>query len=279
MKINFKILLISALVLLTTGHSIAQVENFGSRSSLGFMVGGSYYIGDLNQYKHFNNTNLSAGLIYRYHVNSRIELRGAVRYGKVEGYDSESDRPDNLARNLSFESDIFEMSGGLEFNYLNYKMGNKQYFFTPYMFIDIGLFKMNPKTEYNGELVELQPIGTEGQNSDLSDIKAYRLTQIVIPFGVGFKINLGERAALSLEYGIRKTFTDYLDDVGKGDYLNRTQLAEQNGSIAANLSDRSPVDIEMTGSRGNAETKDWYSMFGVMFTFSLGKPGNCHYQK
>lgn len=279
MTLYFKIVFIGFLVFITTNKAFSQVENFSSRSAIGVMVGGSYYIGDLNKYSHFKNTNLSLGIIYKYHLNSRLELRGTFRYGKIQASDSDSKNPDQLARNLSFESNIFELAGGLEFNYLNYKMGNKRYFFTPYMFIDIGLFKMNPKTEYNGELVELQPIGTEGQNSDLNDKKAYALTQIVVPFGVGFKFNLGDRAALSLEYGIRKTFTDYLDDVGKGSYLDRIELAEQNGNIAANLSDRSPSGIQMTGSRGNAETKDWYSMFGVMFTYTLGKPGNCHYQE
>ncbi len=278
MKSIFKILLISLLVFLTNNTVVAQIENFRSRSSLGFMVGGSYYIGDLNKYDHFKNTNLSLGLIYRFHVNSRLELRGSFRYGKVEAYDSESGKADQIARNLSFESSLFEIAGGLEFNYLNYKMGNKDYFFTPYMFIDIGVFKMDPKTEYNGEMVSLQTVGTEGQNSELTSKNSYLLTQLVIPFGIGVKFNLGKRAALSLEYGIRKTFTDYLDDVGTGTYLNKADLAQQNGNIAARLSDRSPSGVQMTGSRGNPETKDWYSMFGVMFTFSLGNPDICFYQ-
>ncbi|RFC53492.1 type IX secretion system protein PorG [Brumimicrobium aurantiacum] len=275
---KFKLVILIGLILFGANQVNAQLENFRSKSSIGVIVGGSYYIGDLNKYDHFKNTNLSFGLIYRYHVNSRLELRTSLRYGRVEAYDSESERPDQIARNLSFESPLYEVTGGLEFNYLNYKLGNKDYFFTPYMFIDIGLFKMNPQTEYNGEMVELQTIGTEGQNSDLTEKNSYSLTQLVVPFGVGFKINLGERAAFSLEYGIRKTFTDYLDDVGKGVYLNRTELAEQNGNIAAVLSDRSPSDIQMTGQRGNAETKDWYSMFGVMLTFSLGNPDICYYR-
>ncbi|PWH85043.1 type IX secretion system protein PorG [Brumimicrobium oceani] len=278
MKFIFKIVLTLAVVFSIIGSTHGQLENFKSRSSLGFMGGGSYYIGDLNKYKHFNNTNLSFGMIYRFHVNSRIELRGTVRYGKVEAYDSESGYADQIARNLSFESSIFEVAGGLEFNYLNYKMGNKDYFFTPYMFIDMGVFKMDPKTDYNGELVSLQTIGTEGQNSELTSQNAYPLVQLAIPFGIGFKINLGKRAAVSLEYGLRKTFTDYLDDVGKGEFLNAAELAQQNGNIAASLADRSPSEIKMTGSRGNAETKDWYSMFGIMFTFSLGNPDICFYR-
>lgn len=269
---------LSGLIIIGTFNSVnGQTESFISRSSLGVMIGGSYYIGDLNQFGHFKHTNLSGALLYRYHVNSRVAIRGALRYGKVEGYDSDSNDPYRQARNLSFESEIFEVAAGVEFNFVNYKIGNDEYFFTPYMFLDLGVFKMDPKTSYNGELVKLRGIGTEGQGSDLTDLKRYSLVQFVIPFGIGFKINLGKRAALTLEYGIRKTFTDYLDDVGSGDFLNREELTLQNGDIAAHLSDRSLDDVKMTGKRGNPSTKDWYSMFGIGVTFKLGKANTCFY--
>lgn len=258
-------------------NSFAQRENFLSRSSFGPMLGGSYYIGDLNKYNHFQNTHLAAGLVYRYYINSRVELRGTLMYGKVSGDDALSKNPIQQQRNLSFESTIYEMSGGIEFNYFNYKLGDGKYFFSPYMFIDLALFRMNPKTEYNGELIELQPLGTEGQGTYLSDKDYYSLTQFAIPLGIGFKLNLGERAAISVEYGIRKTFTDYLDDVG-GNYVDPNLLAAESGSIAARLSDRSISDFDAVGPRGNSATNDWYSMFGIMLTFPLGKEGTCYYR-
>jgi hypothetical protein len=256
--------------------SFSQSENFRSRSSFGFMLGGSYYIGDLNKYAHFRRTSLSGGILYRYYVNSRLAIRGGVRYGKVEAYDSDASSAIQKQRNLSFQSEIWEVAAGLEFNYLNYKLGNEKYNFSPYLFLDLGVFRMNPQTKYNNELVDLQPIGTEGQGSSLSEKDPYSLTQLVIPLGVGFKLNLGERAAISVEYGFRKTFTDYLDDVG-GNYVDAELLAQENGSIAARLSDPSTSNNQLTGSRGNSATKDWYSMFGVMFTFSLGDPDKCFY--
>lgn len=277
MKNSYNIFLILCILFSIALNGFAQTENFASRSSLGFSIGGSYYIGDLNKYKHFQNTHLSGGLVYRYHVNSRLELRGGIRYGKVEGHDSNASNDIQQQRNLSFNSEIFEVSAGIEFNYLNYKMGNDKYFFTPYLFIDIGVFQMDPKTEYKGEEIRLQPLGTEGQGSSLSDKDPYPLTQFVIPFGVGFKLNLGKRAAMSFEYGLRKTFTDYLDDVGAGNYIPSDELAKENGNLAAQLSNPSDEKFQMRGSRGNSATKDWYSMFGVSFTFTLGKPSTCYY--
>lgn len=270
-------ILLSSLIIGSYNNANAQTEKFSSRSSLGIMVGGSYYIGDLNQFGHFKHTQLSGGLMYHYHVNSRMEIRAGLRYGKVKGSDADSKDPYKQLRNFSFESEIFEFSAGLEFNFVNYRLGNDKYFFTPYLFLDMGVFKMEPKTNYNGEMVKLRGIGTEGQGSELTDLKRYSLIQFVIPFGIGFKINLGKRAALVFEYGIRKTFTDYLDDVGSGDFLNREELSLQNGNIAAQLSDRSPDGVKMTGKRGNPSTKDWYSMFGIGVTFKLGKANTCFY--
>lgn len=276
MKTLTKIVLFVFLVC-TQKMVAAQTDNFLSLSQIGVFGGGSYYIGDLNQFNHFKNTNLSLGFIYRFHLNSRLAVRGTFTYGRVEAYDAQSTNPTHQIRNLSFQSDILELAGGIEFNFLNYQIGNDRFFWTPYLFIEAAVFHMNPTTEYNGQKVELRSVGTEGQGSNLSSEKSYPLFQLAIPFGLGFKINLGNRMAVSFEYGIRKTFTDYLDDVGGADYINPSQLAAQNGNIAAALSDRSEGNTNLTGTRGNPKTKDWYSMFGVMLTFTLGNPDNCYY--
>lgn len=265
------------LILTLTGfYGLSQRENFKSRSSLGLMFGGSYYIGDLNPYDHFKNTYLSGGLIYRYYINSRIELRGSLMYGKVSASDANSDIEAHRLRNLSFQTAIYEVSGGIEFNYKNYKLGDTKYYFTPYMSIGFGIAQINPSREFNNEMVELQPLGTEGQGSNLSDKEHYSLTQIVVPLGVGFKINFGERSAISFEYGIRKTFTDYLDDVG-GNYVDPVALTAENGNLAARMADPSLGSFDAVGPRGNAATNDWYSMFGITLTFPLGKEGTCYY--
>ena len=276
MRASVYIVMFLTTVFLSVNDTFAQRETFLSRSSFGPMVGGSYYIGDLNPYRHFYNTQLSFGLKYRYAVNSRAALRIGATYAEVGADDAGAKDPNQQLRNLSFHSTIFEVAGGIEFNYMNYKFGDKKYMFTPYMFIDVGVFQMNPMTEYNGEWIELQPIGTEGQGSVYSDKDYYSLTQLVIPMGIGFKLNLGKRASLSLEYGIRKTFTDYLDDVG-GEYINPLLISDENGTLATRLSNRSLPGYDALGPRGNSATSDWYSVFGVMLTFPLGKASNCHY--
>ena len=54
-------------------------------------------------------------------------------------------------------------------------------------------------------------MGTEGQGIDGFGEK-YKLTQFAIPMGAGVKIAVTERLNIGLEAGVRKTFTDYIDD-------------------------------------------------------------------
>lgn len=256
-------------------HVTAQRQNFKTRSELGVLFGGSYYIGDLNQYAHFKNTKLAFGAIYRYNVNPRLAFRANVLYGNVEGYDSQSRNAVLKNRNLSFSSEIYEFSVGTEFSYFPFQIGHPRFKASAYLLAEIGIFQMNPTTKVNNKVIELQSLGTEGQGTSLSSKGPYSKTQLCIPLGVGFKVSLGKRVSLSLEYGIRKTFTDYLDDVHSNRYVNPDDLASINGPLAASLSNRS-LDGSRYDKRGNPTTKDWYAFFGGMITFKLGGPARCN---
>ena len=134
----------------------------------------------------------------------------------------------------------------------------------------------------NNPWVELQPLGTEGQGSLSHPEKGdlYPLSQVVVPLGIGVKLSLGEKFSLIAEYGIRKTFTDYLDDVS-GVYANPDELS----SLSADLADRTnygelyqPEGINGTSyglQRGNPTDKDWYSVFGFILTYQFINKSTC----
>ena len=213
--------------------------------------------------------------MYRYNIHSRLSFRANFTYGKLEGYDSDSKEALLVDRNLSFHTDIFELGAGIEFNYFPFQLGHDRYKGTAYVLTEIALFRMNPKTiADDGGEIDLQPLGTEGQGSGLNS-KSYGLTQLVIPIGLGAKVSLGEKASINFEIGLRKTFTDYIDDVGSGSYVDPALLAAENGPLAAELSNRS-LSGSRFGRRGNASTNDWYVFSGVMFTFRLGSPKKCY---
>lgn len=265
--------------------SFASAHSQKLAHEIGGWLGGSYYLGELNPYKQYNNTHFAGGLLYRHNINKRVALRFGVSYGMVHGNDSESNIESNINRNLSFRSKIVEVGPILELNFVEYEAGRKQgrnYYkniISPYLFMGLNYFKMNPQAALGDDFVDLQALGTEGQGSSLNDRKKYSLNQISIPMGIGVKMSVGARVNISLEYGIRKTFTDYLDDVS-GKYVDPVALAQLNGPLAASYADQSLSQEGINGSnegamRGNPKHKDWYSFSGVVITFCLGRTDAC----
>jgi hypothetical protein len=252
--------------------SIAQ--SIGQYTEIGFHGGMSYYIGDINPYKHFSHyPHAGGGFFIRTNTSDRVAFKFNFLYTNVEAHDSDSKDAWQRNRNLNFKSEIIEIGTMLEINFLSYEAGDKKRPFTPYVFGGLAYYRMNPLGQYNGRWVELQPLGTEGQYIG-SSTKSYRRGQIALPLGMGFKLNLGKRVAVGLEYGIRKLFTDYLDDVSTV-YANADDLEEFSGPAAVEMSDRSliPVGPDNTNegtNRGNSSTNDYYAYTNLNISIRLG---------
>ncbi|MES2287327.1 MAG: DUF6089 family protein [Bacteroidota bacterium] len=269
MKKHFSILII-ALFSALTGHAQPKKKS----SEIGVFLGGSYYIGDLNPLGHFNQfTKPAGGIIFRHNFNPRLAARANAFFGSIEGQDSFSNSPAQQQRNLHFKSNIAELSAQLEFNFLNYAIGDDDQLFSPYVFFGLAGFKFNPQAQIDNNWVDLQPLGTEGQGLPNGATKRkYKLVDVSIPFGIGIKANLSKNIGISLEWGIRKTFTDYLDDVSKR-YYDPAILAAKRGALTAQLSDPSigtdPNFSNVGRQRGNPTTKDWYTFAGIAITVKL----------
>lgn len=269
-----KFLYIILFLLITT--SIFN-KSFGQRNEIGITGGITYYLGDLNPSKHFLLSKPAGGIIYRYTLNERWAIKMNGIYGTLQGDDAKSKF--NTARNLRFKSSLLEFSPQLELNFLSYKTGNsKEDYFTPYVFAGISVFSFNPKAEFNGEWYELKPFGTEGQGTSVSDLKPYSLTTISFPFGIGFKYSIGELICAGMEWGMRKTITDYIDDVSTK-YPDTELLKAENGEIAAYFSDPSINELGQPNDhvgtqRGNSKTKDWYAYTGLFITFKIKTKAN-----
>ncbi len=237
-------------------------------------IGGSYYIGDLNPLIHFGpQTKPAGGFLFRYNINTRLAARANVLFGSIQADDAISTSAAQQQRNLNFSSKITEFSGQLEFNFLDYQIGNEKRKFSPYIFVGVAVFHFNPIATYGNYKFSLQPLATEGQGlPGGASKKKYKLTQVSIPFGVGIKTNLSKNIGLSLEWGMRKTFTDYLDDVST-QYYSPAKLAAAHGAGSAVASDPSintdPNYTNVGRQRGNPTTKDWYSFAGIGLTIKL----------
>lgn len=259
-KILFLILIIAPLLSFSQGRI---------RQQLGFLFGGDYYLGELN-HQHFNNTQAAFGVFYRRnHKNFRIAERYNFAYGTVSGEDSDSKIPYNVNRNLSFSSKIIELGYMVEIAFREYDVGAlKKNRSTPYIFGGLSYFYMNPKS--NGE--KLRGWKTEGQGVSTNE---YLNHQVSIPFGLGLKANLSNRIAVGVEYGFRKTFTDFIDDVS-GIYPNREIMEEAVSKNWSDVADPALDNLDNSGyQRGNSKNKDWYSIFGVYLTFQLKQNCGC----
>ena len=244
---------------------------------LGATVGGSNYLGDLTPsgfYTSLGETNLSVGAFVRYNILGWAAIRAGINYGKIAASDANANEgSQRVYRNLSFRSDIFELALTAEINLLRYEAYNLRRPFSPYLFGGIAVFKFNPQTQFNGKWYDLQPLGTEGQGLAGYHNK-YNLTQFSIPFGFGIKFTKNDKWNLGFEFGMRKTFTDYLDDVSQY-YPDLTELAEVNGQLAADLSWRTvelipEADPPHEGSgRGDPKDLDWYIFTGFFFSANL----------
>ena len=228
---------------------------------LGVMGGGSYYLGEMNTAVHFSGTQLAFGVLARYNLNKRWSVKFGYNRGKIKGDDSKNAFiPD---KGLNFESKLNDITLVGEFNFLDYFTGSKKTYFTPYIFAGVGFFTFSPKS-YSG--VDLQAIGTEGQNAGFDGRSPYNKWGISFPFGLGVKYSLSERFGLGVEWGMRKTFTDYLDDASTSYYLTGSDIDPNN--TAHVLSDPSG-NHEPYMQRGNSKTMDWFNFFGVSVTYKF----------
>ena len=272
-----------ALILFTTFAVTLPAQNLNRKAwfshDVGVFLGGAYYMGDLNS-KHFFMTQPGVGLFYRFNYNYRLGFRGGFNFGSVMADDAQTDNPDQLERNINFKSKIQEFYAQAEFNFWEYRVGHTDFIFAPYIFAGLAVLRFEPLANYQNQWIELHGLSTEGQKTSQNPTKKqYKLYQPTIPFGVGFKLSVSKMITLGFEWGPRKTFTDYLDDVS-GKYVDPVQLGREKGAIAAALSNPSKDAADYTSNigkmRGNPNTKDWYIFYGFVISFKLpAKPKEC----
>ncbi|MES2780171.1 MAG: DUF6089 family protein [Bacteroidota bacterium] len=257
---------------------------FSQGIEFGLFLGGSNYYGDLsNDMVMVGETHPSVAIIGRYNLSEKWAAKGFVGYGHISGDDKNANTDYKKNRNLSFYTDIFEVSAQLEYNLIkNSFRYTKTRGIVPYLFAGVGVFNFNPKTKLGNEEVELMPLGTEGQGTTTyNDRQKYALTQFCIPFGIGFKKRIGNRISIGLEIGTRYTYTNYLDDIG-GTYADPRVIERANGTKAALLSDRSwetsadGLTMFVDGDKRSVKTfkiNDMYLMGGFTITYIFPNTG------
>ncbi len=246
-------------------------NSFAQTWEVGGFIGSSGYMGDINQLKPYQFTDLAFGGQIKRNLDGYWAFKLSALHGKIRGDDANSSSVQQQQRNLNFYSPLTEISLQTEFNFFNYLpglfpiAGSRK--FSPYIFTGIGLVLFNPKTKLNDYEYELQKYVTE--SADISD--NYNKYAISVPYGAGLKYNVKGNWNLVTELGYRTAFTDYLDDIS-GNYPDFSSQNQSDPLVIERmeLSDRSNPKIGLSNTqRGNYRKKDTYMFVGLSITYTF----------
>lgn len=304
MRTSVPLVRLSVLICFFTVFSLrsnAQSISTGNgKLELGLGIGPMFFLGDLGgatgEGKTFIKdldlplTKLSKGLYLNYYPAEWVGLRLAGNLGYVEGNDAEAPanggaEEDRKYRNLHFKSNINEVYAALELypTVLFEKYEGLKGKFRPYVLGGAGMYHFNPKAkDVDGSWVELAPLKLEGQGfAQYPDSKPYKLTQMNVVMGAGFKFYLKENMYLGFEILHRKLFTDYVDDVSHNYYIDPihfdSNLSPADAAIARRLYYRGIYTFPTTrpyeefAERGDPKQNDAYFSSILRFGWRLGQ--------
>lgn len=214
------------ITLFSIQFSAAQIHE------IGLYLGGSNFIGDVGATDYIAPKNLTIGGIYKWNRSPRHSYRISLLFSELEGIDKNSDDPSRQIRGLEFNSQIIELSAGMEFTFLDFNLHKGGFVSTPYLYTGVTVTKHD-----NFFLANSGQLESEGTESF-----AYG-----IPMVVGYKAAIAQHFVLAFEIGARYTFSDEID-----------------GSVpdAEELQSR---------SFGNLNNNDWYTFTGVTLTYTFGR--------
>ena len=192
--------------LLLTGQRNADYGIFGGVSS---------YIGDINTSRLLYSPLPAGGLFYRYNFHPRQSIRTNIYIGGLRGNDLDFNKTVQAARGASFSGTVGELAAQFEFNFLPYSTQGRLWNFTPYFAAGAGVAFINTSS------LAFEP---------------------VIPFSLGFKVNIHKNLGLEAEYGFRKTFYDNFDGL---------------------------IDLTDPTRKSWLHNNDWYSFAGISLTWKI----------
>lgn len=200
----------------------------------GLLVGGLYYLGDINPSQQFHSTNFGAGLFVRQNLNKRWAVRANFIAGSLSASDQSFDNNYQKIRNVDFNTPLLEIVAQAEFNFLPYKLGSERYNskFTPYLASGLGFLLVS------------------------NSIQPYNFT---IPLSVGMKFAVTKKLELGFEWSFRKTFSDYVDNLAGRDY-----------DLANMKTPSKPRYKQLAFLYG----KDWYTFAGIFITYKIFQSGS-----
>lgn len=228
---RYLILLILSIFFVQTNHS--QIYE------VGVFAGGSNVIGDVGSTTYIDPNAPALGLLLKWNRSPRHSWRVSIMYADIKGKDSKSDDPRRIERDYSFDSNLLEISAGMEFTFVDFDLHKTGIQFTPYIFSGISTAR-HPNYFFDN---------AGNYTDEETDSWAFG-----IPIVLGVKSNITNHLVLGFEVGARYTFSDEID-----------------GSVPDN-----PFIENL--SFGNINSDDWYVFTGFTLTYTFGqRPCYCNF--
>lgn len=202
---------------------------------IGVFAGGANNIGDVGRTNFILPSGLAFGGLFKWNKSKRYAWRASAIYGKFTADDTKSNMASRQQRGYVMSNSIFEMSAGLEFNFLEYNLHKLGPAFTPYLYTGVTYFRYDYNYFDAGSYLNLNQ--KDGSFS--------------VPMTVGAKMRLNQFLILGAEIGARYTFTDNLDASNP----EKANVSDQLGDVAF----------------GNVFSDDWYVFSGITLTYTFGR--------
>lgn len=211
--------LVAVFILLIDSRSVQA-----QYSEIGFSLGGMHYTGEMIRTIRPLTIRPAGSLFYRQNISPTVSLRFALSGGLVHGDDDEPIDAFAAMRGRAFDVFLAQGDVSFEYHFLDFRSENAISAFSPYLALGIGMFYFT------------------GENNPY---ESFSKVQPVIPAAFGIKFLMSPRIILGIEYGARKTFFDYLDNVSAADMRVKNY------------------------QYGNWYDNDWYYHFGFSLSYAF----------
>ncbi|RZK17029.1 MAG: porin family protein, partial [Hymenobacter sp.] len=161
-KTWFSSVLLAGLVLAGSSFLGAAPARAQHTSELGLGLGGTNYRGEVSPQYQFENNRPAFTVFYRRDISAPVTLRAGLTYGGLRAKDSNVEGanggvpPLQNYRQVSLKGSVLELSGVVEYNFLDYHQRTEQHrvHLSPYLFAGLAPFYAHTTTESQNPVLQ-----------------------------------------------------------------------------------------------------------------------------
>ena len=214
MKVKF---FLGVLILFFSPYFLKAQSNYWQG---GLFIGGTAFSGDINAQftPDVSDISLAFGVSGKVDVLPGLGFKGSLNYAKLLGDDANYES--RQARGYRFNTTIFELAGVAEWEpfgknrYYSDARGNlvMDKLISPYLYAGLGIAFGFLETDFSG-YEGMNPVLLQGILADR--MEGSNQMALVAPLGGGIKVDLSNTISVALDFGVRVSFSDYLDGISE----------------------------------------------------------------